>query len=173
MQLYFLRHGRAVASDRWRGAEAERPLTDAGRAEMRQVARGLKWLGVAPDAILASPYIRARETAEIAGAALGVAVTPVEALAPGCDLDGLAAALTVAASGSGLPDSVLVVGHEPDLSTLVGLLIGEQGSARVEMKKASCARVEVAVTSISTQALAGRGTLEWLLRAKQIARIGG
>ena len=172
MQLYFLRHGSAVEPERWRGAEAERPLTDEGRAEMRRVARGLKWLGMAPDAILTSPYTRARETAEMVGAALRVAVTPVEALAPGCDLDGLAAALGTA-SGSGLPDSVLLVGHEPDLSTLVGLLIGTQGPARVEMKKASCARVEVAVTSISTQALAGRGTLEWLLRAKQIARIGG
>lgn len=172
MQLYFLRHGSAVASDRWRGAEAERPLTDAGRTEMRQVARGLKWLGVAPDAILTSPYTRTRETAEIAGAALGVAVTPAEALAPGCDLDRLAAALT-AISTSGPPDSALLVGHEPDLSTLVGLLIGERGPARVEMKKASCARVDVTLTSISTQALAGHGTLEWLLRAKQIARIAG
>ena len=87
MQVYFLRHGRAVAANMWRGAEPERPLTDEGRDELRQLARGLKRIGVAPDAIYTSPFTRAKETAEIVGAALGVAVTPAVELAPGCDPD--------------------------------------------------------------------------------------
>jgi phosphohistidine phosphatase len=172
MQLYFLRHGRAFDPDMWRGDEPERPLMDEGRDELRRVARGLKWMGVMPDAIYTSPFTRAKETAEIVGAALGVGVTPAAELAPGCDLDRLTAMLATALT-AGQPKSLLIVGHEPDLSTLVGMLIGRDGPARVEMKKASCARVDVSLTTGAALALAGCGTLAWLLRAKQLARIGG
>ena len=171
MEIYVLRHGSAVESEEWRGAERQRPLTDAGRAEMRQVARGLKWLGLAPDVILSSPYTRARETADAVGTAVGVLVRPAAELAPGCDLNGLVAALA-GISAPQPPKSVLVVGHEPDLSALIGALIGRQGAAGVEMKKASCARVDVALTAVSAQELAGRGTLIWLLRAKHLTRLG-
>lgn len=172
MQLYFLRHGRAVASDMWRGAEPERPLTDEGRDELRQVARGLKRIGVAPDAICTSPFTRAKETAEIVGAALSVVVTPAAELAPGCNLDRLTTMLA-AALAAGEPKGILIVGHEPDLSTLVGELIGRDGPAQVEMKKASCARVDISLTTGAALALAGCGTLAWLLRPKQLALIGG
>ncbi|HLZ22713.1 MAG TPA: phosphohistidine phosphatase SixA [Ktedonobacterales bacterium] len=171
MQLFFLRHGRAVEPDVWRGAEADRPLTPEGLDEMRQVARGLKWLGVLPDAIYTSPYARARQTAEIVADALGVSSTPVDALEPGCDLARVAAVLS-GGSDAGLLNSVMMVGHEPDLSTLVGLLIGWHGPARVDMKKASCARVDIALKRISPRTLAGRGTLAWLLRAKQLSGLG-
>jgi phosphohistidine phosphatase SixA len=106
------------------------------------------------------------------GAALSVAVTPAAELAPGCNLDGLTT-LLAAALAAGQPKSLLIVGHEPDLSTLVGELIGRDGPAQVEMKKASCARVDVSLTTGSALALAGRGILVWLLRAKQLALIGG
>lgn len=171
MHLYFLRHGRAVESDEWNGVESARPLTDRGRAELRQVVRGLGWIGLAHATVYTSPYARARETAEILAGQLGFATTLAPELAPGADLDGLAAVLT-SASGNGLPDDLVVVGHEPDLSTLVGLLIGWHGPARVELKKAACARVDIALTSVTPDTLAGHGTLAWLLTAKQLARLG-
>src|SRR5512138_2993166 len=66
MDLYLIRH--AIAVDETTTdyeSDSERPLTDKGRKKMRQIARGLRNLGVEFDLILSSPYIRARETAEI------------------------------------------------------------------------------------------------------------
>lgn len=171
MQLYVLRHGSAVEPERWRGVDEQRPLTDEGREEMRLVARGLKWLGVEPDIVLTSPYLRARQTAEPVAGALGVAIAPAPELVPGCDLDRFCAALAGSAV-SRQPKGVLVVGHEPDLSTVVGLLVGSMGPARIEMKKASCARVDLAPPAFTAQDMAGLGTLAWLLRAKHLARLG-
>ena len=45
--------------------DSQRPLTDKGKKKMRQIAKGLRALGVDFDLILSSPYIRAKETAEI------------------------------------------------------------------------------------------------------------
>src|ERR1041384_3173041 len=64
MNLYLVRH--AIAVDEGSPdyeQESERPLTDKGRKKMRQMARGLRNLGVEFDCILSSPYARARETA--------------------------------------------------------------------------------------------------------------
>lgn len=171
MHLYFLRHGRAVESSGWDGPEPERPLTPEGRSELRQVARGLRWIAPAPVAFYTSPYTRARETAELVAQALGAPVIRADELMPGADLDGLAAVLAHS-STTQPPDGLFVVGHEPDLSTLAGLLIGLHGPARIEMKKAACARVDIGLTNGSSGSLAGRGMLAWLLTAKQLARLG-
>ncbi|MGH2515746.1 MAG: SixA phosphatase family protein, partial [Ktedonobacterales bacterium] len=114
---------------------------------------------------------RARETAELVGAALHASITLAPELTPGCELEGLAALLNTA-TGTGPLESVLLVGHEPDLSMLIGLLIGRNGPARVEMKKASCARVDVSGDADSPAALAEHGTLVWLLRAKHVIHLG-
>lgn len=172
MHLYFLRHGRAVEAGEWGGPEPERPLTPEGRDELRRVARGLRWVAPAPVALYTSPYVRARETAELVALALGAPVIAADELKPGADLDELAAVLARASTPQP-PDGLFVVGHEPNLSTLVGLLIGWHGPARIEMKKAACARVDIALTNGAPGSLAGRGTLAWLLTAKQLARLGG
>jgi phosphohistidine phosphatase len=66
VKLYLVRHAIAVPHFTV-GYEddSQRPLTDKGRAKMRDITRGLKVLGVAPQIILSSPYVRARQTAEI------------------------------------------------------------------------------------------------------------
>ena len=66
MELYILRHAIAVE----RGSpgfeeDSTRPLTPAGEGKMRQIAKGMRALSVDPDLILSSPYVRARQTAEI------------------------------------------------------------------------------------------------------------
>jgi len=171
MQLYFLRHGKAGDRDEWTGPDFERPLTAEGREEMRAVARGLRALDVRPDAVLSSPLVRAWQTAEIVAEELGLpSVTDAPTLAPGCDLDLLAAALQRVRSAG----AVMVVGHEPDFSTLIGLLIGgRKAPAEVELKKGACCRVDVSGSLDSGDALVGHGTLVWLLTSKQLARLGG
>src|SRR4026207_2510595 len=66
MNIYLIRHAIAVeAGTPEYEQDSERPLTEKGRKKMRQIARGLRTLGVELDLILSSPYVRARETAEI------------------------------------------------------------------------------------------------------------
>jgi len=66
MNIYIIRHAIAVEEGTpGYESDSERPLTDKGRKKMRQIARGLRNIGVEFDLILSSPYVRARETAEI------------------------------------------------------------------------------------------------------------
>jgi len=122
-----MRHGDAAPGS----PDAERPLTDKGRDQARAAGVALRALGVSIDACLASPRIRAAETARIACEEIGgVEPTPEPRLAGGSfDPDELAA---------GLGDDVLLVGHDPDFSDAVAALTG----ARVSMKKGALAGVE-------------------------------
>ena len=173
MRLYVMRHGRAASRADWTAPDAERPLTDEGRERSRAAARGLKALGVEPAAVVTSPYERARETAAIVATELGAPLEQEPALEPGADLDALAAVLAAHADDAEL----LIVGHEPDLSTLVGELIGGKRGAGVELKKGACACVNLPGRALrkaagAAERLAGAGTLVWLLTAPQLALLG-
>jgi len=74
MNLYLLRHGIAVQRDdpSTQNDEAARPLTAKGLKRMRKAARGLCRFNIPFDAIVTSPALRARQTAEIVAAALGL-----------------------------------------------------------------------------------------------------
>src|SRR5205807_10515816 len=65
MYLYFLRHGEADWPD-WKKSDDERPLTEFGKKEMRDVAKFLDRLKVRPDLVVTSPLPRASQTAKIA-----------------------------------------------------------------------------------------------------------
>src|SRR5215467_8892001 len=65
-EIYILRHG--IAVERGTGGytnDSERPLTDEGSKKMRRIARMLRKFELSFDLILSSPYVRARQTAEI------------------------------------------------------------------------------------------------------------
>lgn len=160
MKLYFLRHGIAedVAPPM---RDAERKLTEEGIREMEGVGRGMQALDLDFSQILTSPLARARETAEIAARGIGredrLRVCPE--LASGCRFGDLQRAVEDFPSGS----RVLLVGHEPDLSTLISDLIG---GGLVRMKKASLAMVDAYPIE------PGAGELRWLLTAEQLCKIG-
>src|SRR3954447_16725630 len=123
--IWFLRHGDAEDGS----PDFERRLTEKGERQSRDAGAALAALGVELELCLASPRVRARETAELACAALGVEVTIEESRAGGrFDPLELAAGL----------DDVLLVGHEPDFSDAIEELTG----ARVDMKKGGLASVE-------------------------------
>jgi len=152
MELYFLRHGPAGSMSDWQGPDVERPLTDAGRRVVSAVADGLGRMDVDVDVILTSPYTRAMQTAEIVAERLGVSdrLHTDERLMAGFGLTELQRVLRDHGDIAGL----MLVGHEPDFSTLVGELTG--GSS-VHMKKAAVARVDV------EDAEAAGGVLQWLI----------
>jgi phosphohistidine phosphatase len=166
MDLLLLRHAEAV--DRRGGKDdPNRALTPDGRRRMKAVARGLKWLDLAPEVILSSPYVRARETAEITAAGLGhkepLIFTPH--LTPEADPAGIVEFLRQHYRRA---KSVLLVGHEPNLGLLAGRLIAGDAGAGLRCRKAGLFKLRL------NELKAGRcAALEWLLTPKQLVRLGG
>ena len=155
MKLYFLRHGQANW-EHWDKPDEERPLTKKGQKEVLQVAHALLALKVRPGVILTSPLPRAYETAKIVSDELDIECLTMPQLAPGFDLALLNQLL------SEYPDAdVMLVGHEPDFSTVVGALTG----GTIKLAKAGVARVDVA----SNAEL--RGELVWLVPPKVLKEI--
>lgn len=119
MQVYLIRHGHAVdAEDNL--SDEQRYLSKKGRKGLREIGRALKEAGVAFDAILTSPLVRAVQTAEMLAERtdyLGV-IEALPALQPG--VPPRVAAKELAARGV----AVAVVGHEPGMSALGAFLCG-------------------------------------------------
>ena len=123
MELYVLRHAIAVQ----RGTEgyeqdSDRPLTSKGRQKMERIASAMQTLGLSFDLILSSPFLRARQTADVVADVFGTGknVELSEHLAVGGDPESLVRELN---SRFDSLKSVLIVGHEPYLSSLVSTLI--------------------------------------------------
>lgn len=140
LKVYFLRHAEAENSSPT--GDFGRALTERGRGQATVAGRWAAARGLRPARLLASPLVRAQQTAELAGAVLGVPPETADWLASGrFDLRGLLENLREEFTRS---TPVMLVGHEPDFSEVIGALIGPEGSpARVEVKKASLILVEV------------------------------
>ncbi len=133
--LYLLRHAHAGNAGAWAGDDAERPLSARGKDQAQRLGRLMAARGVVPDTIVASPKVRARQTANIVGDALGVGVTSDDRLADMFDLDALAA--LIAGMGG---TSLMIVGHDPDFSEILATLVG---AAEMPMRKGALARVDL------------------------------
>jgi phosphohistidine phosphatase len=158
MNLYIIRHAIAVdeaTSDY--ASDSERPLTDKGRKKMRQIAKALCQLGVEFDLILSSPYVRASETAEILADVFKMKTKIVfsDHLIP----DGNPELLIGEINEKHPVDRLAIVGHEPHLSSLIGLLTADTRKIEITLKKGG-------VCYLSADDLHHhdhRATLEWLL----------
>lgn len=160
MDLYVLRHGKAGQSSD-DPDDRIRPLTPNGREEIREIARWMRRERFRFDAIASSPLIRASETAGIVARALDCKDRLViwDELAPGGDPD----TVCYHAAQFGEDASVLVVGHEPDLSLLVGRIISRGEASSIILTKGSLAKIRN--FSFDKQP---SGDLQWLLTPKQI-----
>jgi phosphohistidine phosphatase len=166
MNIYLLRHGIAVSAEE-SAPDGERPLTAKGIKRMRKAARGMRRLGVDFDAVLTSPLARARQTADIVAAALGLEshLTVVEALQPNCSVDELLAGL----SDYQHCKHLLLVGHEPLLSGTAAFLVTGKKTAALEiaLKKGGLCHIE-----IDSLPPGNPGTLRALLAPKQLRFLG-
>jgi phosphohistidine phosphatase len=135
LRIHLLRHAHAGDPLKWDGPDAIRPLSRKGRRQASALGAFLAASGVRPQRIVSSPKVRARETADIVGAALGVTPVLDDRLADDCDLEELEAIVV----GTGLRE-VMVVGHDPYLSELLSELLGARGPA---MPKGSIATFDV------------------------------
>jgi phosphohistidine phosphatase len=144
VNLYLLRHGIAVEPGT-AGYEhdSNRPLIPKGERRLRSAAAAMEKLELSFDLILSSPFIRAKQTAEIIAGELKLKkrVEFFDGLVPGGNPRALIHAL------NGLkpePENVLLVGHEPYLSRLISLLVsGGADAAAIEMKKGGLCKLEV------------------------------
>ena len=169
MNLYLLRHGIAVAKDDPAfESDSERPLTKKGIKKFRKAARAIERLAVSFDAILSSPLVRARQTADIVAEILGQesAVDQIPALAPGSSPDQLLSELSRLEG----KDDLMLVGHEPFLGKLAGFLLTRKNDSdvRIPLRKGGICRIEIDAVP-PTQA----GTMHWLLTPKQLRLIAG
>ena len=167
MNLYIIRH--AIAVDEGTPdyeQDSERPLTDKGRKKMRQIARGLRNLGVEFDIILSSPYVRARETAEILADVFKMKkkIAFSESLVPMADPQ-----LLIPELNEKYPvDSIVLVGHEPQLSAFIGLLTAENSKIDITLKKGGVCYL----TADDLHHDDHRATMEWLLTPGILMEIG-
>ncbi|MDP9201583.1 MAG: phosphohistidine phosphatase SixA [Gemmatimonadota bacterium] len=167
MQLLVIRHGIAEEAETFATSgldDSRRPLTKPGKRKMKEVAAGLREIVETIDVIGASPLLRAQQTAEIVAKAYGdLPVDTVQALSPESDPSALVGWLEQHESAKG----VAIVGHEPHLGKLVSWLMTGVRDSRVAMSKGGAALLE-----LSSPVTASGGTLEWLLTASQLRRIG-
>jgi phosphohistidine phosphatase len=138
--LDLLRHGAALPDTR--DGDASRQLSPRGRADLERLAAHLAGMGWRPDRAFTSPLARARDSALIALGRTAPAVTAkvMDALRPECDPAAVLEALVVEGSVDG---HVLLVGHQPLLGLLGGLLTGETAAG---FAPGSLMRIEFAGT---------------------------
>ncbi len=142
MNLYLLRHGIAVdpsAPDFAR--DAERPLTPKGRRRLRQIAEAMGALKISFDLILSSPYVRAKQTAEIVAKAMKrrKKLKFTDELTPGGNPRSVIEQLNDLRPR---PKNILLVGHEPYLSKLIALLTAGNTGMEIDLKKGSLCKLE-------------------------------
>ncbi|HEX5223513.1 MAG TPA: histidine phosphatase family protein [Solirubrobacteraceae bacterium] len=163
-QIWLLRH--AEAEPHGAREDAERRLTPRGEQQARAAGVALEQLGAGFDAVLYSPKVRARATAELAAEGWPAEERDLLAehppLASGFDASGALAALDAAPDRAGREGGrrVLLVGHEPDLSSVIAGLCG----GNVGLKKGGLAIVRLD---------GARGELAAVLRPSEIALIAG
>jgi len=164
MRLVIIRHGPAGDRAEWEAEGRDdrlRPLTSEGKKEMRRVAKGLATLLSRIDVLATSPLVRAVQTGEILASQYDCDTVTLEALAPGHDPEQVVKWLR-----SQRGDTVAIVGHEPDLSTLGCYLLAGERSSFLTLKKSGAGLLE-----LNEPADPGNATLEWLLIPRVLKRL--
>jgi len=156
MEIYLLRHGIAEEG-RSGGRDSDRALTAEGREKLRRVLKRAHQAGARPEMILASPYLRAVETAQIAAEALEyrgeIVKTPalVPDASPGEAWDEICSRRT--------EESILLASHEPLMSSLAAFLLSTP-ALQVDMKKGAIVRLDC-----ERFGPVPHGVLKWMLTA--------
>ena len=163
MNFFLLRHGIAVEREEFGSAsDGLRPLTAKGRRQLRQTCGALRKLKLDFDLILSSPLVRARQTAEIVAAELKLKkrLAFADELKPGGSPKKLVEKIS---RQHPAVKKTLLVGHEPDLSRLISLLVTGGPGLLLDFKKGGLAKLEIEELRAGKCAM-----LAWLLTPKQM-----
>lgn len=165
MNLYFLRHAKAHPRGPKFRPDSKRPLTRDGEEKMRGVARGLKKMGLTFDLILTSPYARALRTAEILAEVYNSQKTfATNNLTPDASPKDLVNEINENFSAL---ENICLVGHEPQMSGMISLLLAGNSAISIDLKKAGLCHLTVNTLSADKCA-----TLIWLLKPGQLEEMG-
>lgn len=142
MFLYFLRHASAGQPLSNSKKDEKRGLDQEGIEQCGYIGRALAALGVQVDVILSSPLKRSTQTAALVGNEMGhegklVLENGLRPEASYSDFQKMLQKYT-------RQESILVVGHNPNLREFLGRVISERGcEAIVELKKGAVAKIEM------------------------------
>jgi len=163
VEVIVVRHAIAFERDRRRWPDdALRPLTPAGKRRFRKAARGLRQWSPRIDAVLSSPFMRARQTADLLTQFAGwPAAIECSALVPGIPPSRLVARLRRTRG-----QCVAVVGHEPHLSAFISACLTEKLKVDLRLRKGGVARL-----TFSRSVETGSGALAALLPPRVLRAI--
>lgn len=138
MEIYLLRHGNAEETNAG-GRDSDRALTAEGREKLRRVLKRAHAAGVRPGVILASPYRRAMETAQIAAETLECRgeIVKTSALVPNASPEEAWNEISERRD----EDAILLASHEPLMSSMAAFLLSSP-ALQVDMKKGALVRVD-------------------------------
>jgi phosphohistidine phosphatase len=158
MEVYLLRHGIAE-DDSPSGRDSDRRLTDEGRQKLRSVLQAAAGAGVSPELIVSSPYVRARQTAEIARQVLDYKedVQFSQALVPEGEAHEVWSEIRTVYRHA---ESLLLASHEPLMGRCAAYLLGSP-RLYVDFKKGAIMRID-----IENFGLEPHGALRWMLVPK-------
>lgn len=151
MLLDLVRHADAGDPMAWDGPDAARPISEKGKKQARRLGEHLRSIGYRTESVIASPKLRASQTAEIVAERIESTVSEDDRLGGPLDLEIVDAIL----HDAGDLERAMLVGHDPDFSELLSVLCGAAG---VTMRKGALARIE-----LDRPLRSGGGTLRWLL----------
>ena len=161
--LYIFRHG--IALDRGAARvsnDRQRPLTPEGKDKVKQIAEGLRTLGVEFDLLLTSPFDRAYQTAEILAEVFKAKkkLEICDDLAVGGDPRNVIRYLQRHQPPA---ETAILTGHEPYLSDLISVLVSGRSGLPIALKKGGICKL-----SLSRLRYGQCATLEWLLAPRVI-----
>ena len=158
MRLFFLRHGDASLSGF--PNDNDRTLSPEGVAEIESVRNAMRLMKLNFTHILASPLVRAQESARIVAALFpSVAIQSCEHLTPTSDPQNLFRELRPFPRDG----RILFVSHEPFVSRCISSLISVNSDSKVSIKKAALACLEA-----GSPPQRGAGILLWILNPDQM-----
>lgn len=132
--MFLIRHAPAAA-ETLQLADPARPLTREGRVQAKQLGEKLRWYDTALTHVFASPLVRAVQTAELVVA--GIEDAPHVDILPPLAPDGSAREVLAALKALPASASVMLVAHEPGLSSIGGLLVGDASFGALDKTEAA------------------------------------
>ncbi len=160
MNLYLMQHGACLPQE----VKANQPLTPVGHDQMVSAARAMRIMGLWFDALLASPFHPALQTAGIIAEGMGYALSSVTSF------DALHGRTNLKTCLEQLREcerfqSVLICGELPLLGSVASHLL--TSGPRLSMALEGGALLAISVPNLSSRS----GTLRWLLQAGQLQMI--
>jgi phosphohistidine phosphatase len=165
MKIYLIRHSNAVEPGT-PGYEDDslRPLTEKGRDKMKDIASAFKKMDLKPNLIVSSPYVRARETAEILAKVLKYKQELIfsDTLVPTGNADEIIGEINEKYT----VDELVLVGHEPCISALIGTLTVGNPDLAINIKNGG-----ICCLSADDLHTDRKAVLEWLLTPKILSEL--